>query len=61
MAELKPCPFCGYKGIEILKSENEYLYYPYISQCQMCGASARCGRTKQEAIEAWNRRAVDSK
>lgn len=27
MAELKPCPFCGYKRIEILADDNEHLYY----------------------------------
>ena len=59
MAELKPCPFCGYKRVAILEDENEYLAYRYSSQCQKCGASARMGRTKQEAIEAWNRRAED--
>lgn len=61
MSELKPCPFCGYKGIEILKDENEYLCYPFFSQCQMCGAGAKRGRTKQEAADEWNRRAGEEK
>ena len=56
MTELKPCPFCGYKNIQILVDKNEYLYYRYFSQCQRCGASAKRGRTKEEAIDAWNRR-----
>lgn len=54
--KLKPCPFCGWKSILILENENEYLYYRYFSQCQKCGAGARRGHTKKEAIEAWNRR-----
>lgn len=55
--ELKPCPFCGYKGIEILKDENEHLYYRYSSQCQKCGAGAKPGHTREKAAEEWNRRA----
>lgn len=56
MTELKPCPFCGYKGIEILADENEYLHYRYFSQCQRCGAGAKRGHTKEDAIKEWNRR-----
>lgn len=50
---LKPCPFCGYKGVEILVDENER----YFSQCQKCGATAKRGRTKEAAVKEWNRRA----
>lgn len=53
---LKPCPFCGCKGIAILRDENENPCYPYYSQCPVCGAGARRGRTEAEAIGAWNRR-----
>lgn len=55
--KLKPCPFCGGKGVEILEAENKYLYYRYMAQCQKCGANAKLGRTKEEARKAWNRRA----
>ncbi len=57
MAELKPCPFCGYKGVEILADDNEHLYYRYFSQCQRCGAGAKRGHTKEDAVKEWNRRA----
>lgn len=57
MAELKPCPFCGYKGVEILADDNEHLYYRYFSQCQRCGAGAKRGHTKEDAAKEWNRRA----
>ena len=57
MAELKPCPFCGYKGVEILADDNKYLYYRYFSQCQRCGAGAKRGHTKEDAVKEWNRRA----
>lgn len=55
--KLKPCPFCGGKGVEILEDENKYLYYRYMAQCQKCGANAKLGRTKEEACKAWNQRA----
>ena len=57
MNDLKPCPFCGYKGVEILADDNKYLYYRYFSQCQRCGAGAKRGHTKEDAAKEWNRRA----
>lgn len=57
MDKLKPCPFCGYKGVEILADDNKYLYYRYFSQCQRCGAGAKRGHTKEDAVKEWNRRA----
>lgn len=54
---LKPCPFCGYKGVEILVDANEYLCYRYFAQCCKCGATAKRGRTEIAAIKEWNRRA----
>lgn len=55
--KLRNCPFCGYKGVEILADDNEYLYYRYFSQCQRCGAGAKRGHTKEDAVKEWNRRA----
>ena len=37
MNNLKPCPFCGYKGVEILADDNKYLYYRYFSLSKMWG------------------------
>ena len=56
MTDLRPCPFCGYKGVEILADDNKYLYYRYFSQCQRCGAGAKRGHTKEDAVKEWNRR-----
>lgn len=71
MAELKPCPFCGCKTIRI----NAYGFGQYSAQCVGCfvetarsfGSNA-CyyngkvmQKGKEEAIEAWNRRAEDGK
>lgn len=54
---LKSCPFCGYKGVEILADSNEYLCYRYFAQCCKCGATAKRGRTEIAAIKEWNKRA----
>ncbi len=60
MAELKPCPFCGGEA------EGPYHYDPYDGYQGDCGSyTVECShcrmlinqRTKQEAIEVWNRRA----
>lgn len=59
MAELKPCPFC----------EKTWLYYSDMDSFKwkvncLCGhawATSTWENTKEEAIEAWNRRAVDGK
>lgn len=56
MSKLKQCPFCGSKFVEILVDENEYLHYRYLSQCQICGAMAKRGHTKEDAVKEWNRR-----
>lgn len=56
--KLKPCPFCGSKNIKLYHTECEVN-----GECQNCGASSGYrifwGKkpTKEEAAEAWNRRA----
>lgn len=61
--ELKPCPFC--KQIWLYASENDcgsdYKALGYRVECR-CGFAWKAitwHKTKQEAIEAWNRRAND--
>ena len=66
--ELKPCPFCGGEAMLIANPSIGIVYI----QCQSCTAmvgrkrkiiSSIIGKeffeNKQEAIEAWNRRADD--
>lgn len=68
MAEgLKPCPFCGrVDKLKIWATETPFddmrLTNWHVS-CSMAGDGTGCGgtggarRTREEAIEAWNRRA----
>ena len=57
--ELKKCPFCGSKDIQILDNstpDDEY----YMIECQNCNAAVCFGydsTTKEGAIRMWNRRA----
>lgn len=70
MTELKPCPFCG--GEAELRFFNNGPSFSYRVECLNCTAMVgrrfeeySTNRTfwfgiKQEAIDAWNRRAIDS-
>ena len=51
-----PCPFCGYNHISFLTDEYDNPVYPWYSQCQMCGAGAKHGKTLEDAVKEWNRR-----
>jgi Lar family restriction alleviation protein len=51
--ELKPCPFCGSKKVEV-----GYLYArPYII-CVRCHTQTPCYNNYSSAKEAWDRRAT---
>ena len=49
--KLKPCPFCG--GEAIIDGCDDTLW---IVICKECNASIGYKETKEEAIEAWNKR-----
>ena len=67
MAELKPCPFCGGEAEEAYVKRKKWFArfrYPYIThvtyiRCKVCQATTMVRWTREEAIEAWNRRAGD--
>jgi Lar family restriction alleviation protein len=48
--ELKPCPFCGSNRISVI-----YKYYFYCF-CNNCEAEGSIKESREEAIEAWNKR-----
>lgn len=56
-ANILPCPFCGYNHISFLMDEYDNPVYPWYSQCQMCGAGAKRGKTLEDAVKEWNKRA----
>lgn len=57
--ELQPCPFCG--GEAVLKAVRHVPNgYEYTPMCQVTGCAGRLAKKwlhKQDAIQAWNRRA----
>ncbi len=57
-AALKPCPFCG-SEVSMTGSifEDEfYIYHESAWDCQIAEPITINARTREEAIEAWNRR-----
>ena len=67
--ELKPCPFCGNKNINVV--DATFALGLYDTDCEVsfnvmcsvsssgCGASTGWWDSREGAIEAWNRRATD--
>jgi Lar family restriction alleviation protein len=54
MEERKLCPFCGSEArIKMLLKENKETYF---CECWLCSCRTQDFNTKEEAIEAWNRR-----
>lgn len=72
--KLKPCPFCG-EVVELEKrplwrgSHGYHGCYEFVIQCQNCGCRINLDKNdtvyrsedaaRDNAIEAWNRRAAD--
>lgn len=54
MIELKPCPFCGGKA-DIYEPDVDI--ETHLVYCTKCQAETQLFAKREEAIEAWNRRA----
>ena len=52
MENLKPCPFCGCKELELCRT-NEHACWV---RCDTCGADAPSNADRSKAIEIWNTR-----
>ena len=51
--ELKPCPFCGSKSVEIFRSDN---LDSWRVSCDDCGVTTNGETSEEIAITVWNRR-----
>ena len=58
--ELKPCPFCGGKEVEI-KGLDHFGIMVFNAMCKKCYATGGVARTQEQATQAWNRRAENGK
>lgn len=58
MAELLPCPFCGWI-IELWTESNRTLL-KYWVECNNCDSIGPRKPTRQEAIKAWNTRTQEN-
>ena len=57
--EFKPCPFCGCEVISIENDTgNSGLYLHYYCECKECEATSSSCKDIDDAINAWNRRAM---
>lgn len=56
--KLKPCPFCGSKRINVWFDNQRRIAH---CGCEDCGVFSFGGESKNNAIEAWNRRTEGDK
>jgi Lar family restriction alleviation protein len=55
--KLEPCPKCGYIHVEIdFEPHHKLRFWVICSQCFTLGISAK---TKQDAVDQWNRGMID--
>ena len=61
MSELKPCPFCGSKDVDVITHEFHLQTNTYGVMCLNCEAQTKQFYTnKFTAMRAWNRRVGES-
>ena len=53
MAELKPCPFCQERNKLCVEQAGKEIIYVF---CGNCGAEGPVCGSREDAIDAWNKR-----
>lgn len=61
MDELKPCPFCGGEAEVLYFQDETYRAQCACVECDVKPYATRYLRSREAAIEAWNRRADDGR
>ena len=64
--KFKPCPFCGSSIVDVFCIDDGWGNCHYKKadvtwsvECDSCIAEGPWGKTKEEAIDKWNRRIID--
>lgn len=58
MTELKKCPFCGQDSATVLSEETDFIGSQVFAViCGNCGCGTGHYRSRNLAVESWNRRA----
>lgn len=52
---MKPCPFCGREEITVRRRDWDF----FSATCLNCAATGPYSETREEAIQAWNKREGD--
>lgn len=52
--EPEPCPFCGSTDVDIRQ-----IFGKWFAHCVICCTESGAFRSREEAFDAWNRRAID--
>ena len=57
---IKPCPFCGFAAadVPIFDTDDEGKHKGYAVTCMSCGSWGATTDTREEAIDAWQKRAI---
>jgi Lar family restriction alleviation protein len=55
--DIKPCPFCGSRKIDVEPVEIEGYNLGYQASCSQCSVSGSNYATEDDAISVWNTRA----
>ena len=62
--ENQPCPFCGGDEVEIYEYYGEaagFKYGGFYPECTTCGCRLDYYRSREAALDAWNRRCEDGR